>query len=78
MVARGVGLGGLGERGEGIKKDKLVVKKCHGNVSINTGNVVSTIITMYGARCVLEILRGTLCKVYYCPTTKHTPETNTK
>ena len=64
------GSGGLGERGEGINKYKLVLQNGHRGVTYSIGNIVKNImITMYGARWVLKILGGTLCKVYDCLTT---------
>ena len=39
------------------------------DVKYSIGNVVNTVITMYGVRWVLEILGGTLCKVYAWLTT---------
>ena len=36
------------------------------------------LIILYGARWVLEISEGTLCKVYDCLTTMLTPESNIK
>ena len=61
---------GLNEKGKGIKKYRLVVTKICTEVKYSVGNAVSNIVvTMYGARWVLEISEGTLCKVYDCLTT---------
>lgn len=67
VVARGEG--GLGERGEAIKY-KLAVTKQSWDVKDGIGNMVCKCCVNY-VRCrwVLEILRGTLCKVYDCQTT---------
>ena len=54
----------LSPRNEGIEKYKLLVTS-HGDVKYSIANIVNTIvITMYGARCVVEISGGTFCKVY--------------
>ena len=60
----------LGDWVEKVKRfNKLVVTKRHGNTKYSIGNIVNNIvITMYGARWVLEISGGTLCKVYDCLT----------
>ena len=59
----GSGVGGLGEKGEGIRKYKLVVTNSPGGGKYSTGNIVSNIVTtVYSARGMLEI--GGLCKVY--------------
>ena len=48
----------------------------HGDVKHNTGNIANNIITMYGARWVLELSVGSLCNLYKCLCC--TPETNIK
>ena len=49
---------------EEVKKYKLVVTELSQDVNYSVGNIVSNIVmTMYGVRWVLEILRGPLCKV---------------
>ena len=58
MTARGEGAGGLGGKGEGIKKYRLVVTNSPGDVKYSIGNTVyNTVITMCGVRGVLD-LRG--------------------
>ena len=47
----GSGVGGLGEKGEEIKKHKLVVKNSHKDVTYSTGNIV---ITIYSVRWLLD------------------------
>lgn len=55
-VARGAGVQGLVQSGEGIQRCKLVVPEYSGDVKDSTGNTVSgTVITMCGARWILEI-----------------------
>ena len=69
VVARGEGFGELGEKGEGIKKYKLIVTKQSWVCKVQLGNIVNDIvITVRGARWALEISRGPLCKVYDCLT----------
>ena len=49
-------MGGLGEKGEGSEKYRLVVTNSHGNVKFSTRYTVDNIlIPMCGARGVLEI-----------------------
>ena len=51
------------------KKVKRSIQDSHGNVEYNIGNIVpNIIITTYGTRCILEISREQLCKVYDCVT----------
>ena len=70
MVARREGCWGLYEKDEVINKYKLLVTKTHRDVKYSTGNTVNDIaITMHSARWVVQILRGTLCKIYSCLTT---------
>ena len=70
MVARREGCWGLYEKDEVINKYKLLVTKTHRDVKYSTGNTVNDIaITMHSARWVVQILRGTLCKIYNCLTT---------
>ena len=58
---------GLGEKGEGIEKYRLVVIKWSWDAKYSIGNTVNTtVITMYGASWILEIPVVTLCKVYDC------------
>ena len=60
----------LGEKGEGLKKYRLAVRTSPGDVKHSLGNIISPIvITMYGARRMLEISGGTLCEVSDCLTT---------
>ena len=55
---------GLGEKGEGIEKYRLVVTNSHGEVKCSIGNMVNNIVTtMDGARGALEMSRGAVCKV---------------
>ena len=65
------GVGGLGERGEGIKKCKLVVTEQPIGVKIKDRECSQS----YCDNCVvpggaLALLRGTLCEVYDCLTMK--------
>ena len=61
---------GLGEKGEEIEKYKLVVTNQSQGHKYGIRNIVNNIvITMYGARQVLEISRESLSKVYDCLTT---------
>ena len=64
MVAGGQGCWGLDENGEGIKKHKWVVlQNSHRDVDCRVGNLDNNVATLHGARWVLEIKGGTLCKV---------------
>ena len=54
-MLEGSAVGELGEKGEGIKKHKLVVKNSNEDVKNSIGNIVKIIITMYGARWVLKM-----------------------
>ena len=66
MVTRWEEIGGLGEKGEGINKYKLVVTKQSWDVKYSLGNTVGTVvITMCGASWVLHL---SLRKLYKCPT----------
>ena len=50
---------------KGLRSTSWQLQKSHRDVKYSTGNIVSNIvITINGARWVLEILRGTLCKVH--------------
>ena len=60
MVARWEGGWGLGEKGEGIKKYKPLVKKQSQGCKVRHREY-NTVMTMYGARWVLQILGGSLC-----------------
>ena len=56
-------VGGLDGKGEGIKKYRLAVTDGHRDVKYSVGNIVgNTVIPMYGARWVLEILGGHFVK----------------
>ena len=56
-------LGGKVEKCKGNRK----LQTSHKDVKNSTGNVVDHIvITMYGARWVLELSGGSLCKLYNC------------
>ena len=55
MAGEKSGVGGLGGRGEGIKQYELAVTKYSGEVKYSIGNTVSIVITLHGARWVLEI-----------------------
>ena len=58
------------EKGKGLRCTDWQLQKSRGDVKSRTGNLVSNItVTMYTARWVLEISRGTLYKVYDCVTT---------
>ena len=50
MIARWEGAGELGDKGEGIKKYKLVVKNRHGEVKYSIGNVVNNVMSTYVTR----------------------------
>ena len=53
-----------------IEKYRLVVQNSHGDAKYSMGNIVNIIVvTMYGARWVLELSGETLHKVYDCLTT---------
>ena len=53
------------EKGEGVEKSKLGMERTD-----STRNIVNNIVgTVDGARWVVEISGGTLCKVYGYPTT---------
>ena len=48
----------MGEKGEGIKNHKLVATEYSCDVKYNIGNIVNNIIiTMYGVRWLLVLLR---------------------
>ena len=47
-------------KGEGIKWQ---LQNSHSDVKYNIGNIVHNVTTMYGARWILEISRGSLWKV---------------
>ena len=62
---------------KGLRSTDWHLQNSHKDVKYSTGNVVNnTAISMNGASCVLEILRGTLCKVYNCLTTMLKPLQN--
>ena len=59
----------MSEKGEGIKKYKLVVTNSHGDVKHSVTCVVNNIaLIMYDARCVLD-LSGSLHKLHKFQTT---------
>ena len=65
MVARGEGVERLCEKG--LRSTNWQLQNCHGDVKYSTGNIVNNIvITMCGARWVMKLLQGTLCKEYDC------------
>ena len=69
MVARGEGSRRLVEKGKELRSTDWSLQYSHGYVNYSIGNIISNIVvTMYGAKWVLEILGGTLCKVYDCLT----------
>ena len=48
------------------KSEKKLFLNSHGDVKFSIGNIVNNIvITMYGARWVLELSRGSLCILYH-------------
>lgn len=60
----------LGQKGGRIEKCTLVVTEQSRDVTCSVGNTVSNgVITVGGARWGLEILGGTLYKIYDCLTT---------
>ena len=62
----GGGVGGLGEKTEGIKKYKLAVTS-HGDVKHSIGNIVNNIIiTTYRVRWVQDLLGDHFCRLYKC------------
>ena len=64
---------------KGLRSTGWHLQSSHGDVKYSIGNIINNIvITMYGARWLLEISRGPLYKLYDCVTTLLTPETNTK
>ena len=68
-LPEGRGIGELGEKGEGIKKYKLVVTKYRGGKH-SIGNIVNDIvITVYGTRQVLDLLikYDNVCRLGYTP-----------
>ena len=72
MTARGEGLwvAWLSEKDEGIKKHYFGSYKLVTDVKYSRRNIVTNVvITTPGARWVLEISEGSLCKVCDCPTT---------
>ena len=70
ITARWEGFGRLGETGAGIRGTNWQLQNSHEDVRYSIGNVVNNIvITKYGASLLLEISRGSLCKVYDCLTT---------
>ena len=55
---------------KGLRSTNWQLQKNHRDVKYSIGNIVNTVvITMCGAKCVLEISGGSLCKVYECLTT---------
>ena len=58
------------EKGKGLRSINWELQNSHRDVKYSTGNVVNNIvITMSGARWILEISGGPVCKVYDCLTT---------
>ena len=54
---------------KGLKSTNWQLQNSHRDVKYSRGNSVkTTVITMYNAKWVLEILGGTLCKVHDCLT----------
>ena len=54
---------------KGLISTNRQLQNSHWDVNYSTGNIVNYIVvTMYGARWILELLRGTLSKVYDCLT----------
>lgn len=61
MVARGEGLGGLSEKVKGLRSTNGQLQNSHGDAKNSTGAIVHNIVvTMYGARRVLEITWGNI------------------
>ena len=70
MITRREGFRGWVKKGKGLRSPKWQSQNSHKDVNSLIGNVVNTIvITRSGARWVLEITGGPLCKVYDCLTT---------
>ena len=68
-MPEGRGIGGLDEKGEGLRSTNWLLQNSHKDVRYSTGSTVSNIvITMCGARWALGILGETLRKVYNCVT----------
>ena len=60
-------VGGLGEKGEGIKKFNLAVTKQSRGRKCSIGNTASSIVrTMHGARWALDLSGGSFSKLYKC------------
>ena len=54
---------GLGYWVKGLRSTNWQLQSSHGDVNYSVGNIVNNIVvTMYGARWILEISGGTLCK----------------
>ena len=54
----------MGEEVRGLRSTNWQLQNIHGDVKYSIGNIVSNIVmTVYGARWVLEISEDTLCKV---------------
>ena len=63
VAARREGVGGLGEKGEGLRSTNWRSQNSPEDVKYSIGNIVSNIVTAtYGARWVLETAGGTLGK----------------
>lgn len=57
----------LGGNGEGVKEGEPVVTEQSRGVKYSPGNTISnTVVTMCGARRVLDSLRGSLDKLHKC------------
>ena len=77
MAVRWVGHWGLGGKGEGIGKYRLVVTKQSRDVKFSPGSIVSnTAISMYGAGWVLDLLRDHFVNYMNVYSLCYTPETN--
>ena len=55
---------------KGLRSTDWPLQNSHGNVKYSIGNIINnSVITMSSARLLLDISRGTLCKVHNCLTT---------
>ena len=58
-------IGGMGEKVKGLRSTDWELQNSHGDVKYSLGNIVNNIvITMYGARWVLDLFGGPFCKLY--------------
>ena len=79
MVARWEGHrgGGWVKKVKGLRRTNWQLQNSHRDVKYSIGNIVNSIvITMYGARQVLELSGRPLHKLYKCLTVCYIPETN--